>query len=123
MKASELTKFRNTLEAKQAELVQTIRNRGGMAIEKSPDALDEAQHASERELAIHTLDRESTVLRETRMALQRITEETFGTCTDCENDISPRRLAAVPWTPRCIDCQEVEDRLSKNGGLTVAMAT
>jgi hypothetical protein len=52
MTKSELNKFRNILEAKQAELVAFVRNREGIAIEKSPDALDEVQHAAERELAI-----------------------------------------------------------------------
>ena len=52
MTKSELNKFKHVLEAKQAELVQLVRNRDGIAIEKSPDALDEVQHAAERELAI-----------------------------------------------------------------------
>jgi DnaK suppressor protein len=25
-------------------------------------------------------------------------------------DISPKRLAAVPWTPFCIQCEEIADR-------------
>jgi len=35
MTKSELNKFRNVLEAKQSELVQLVRNRDGIAIEKS----------------------------------------------------------------------------------------
>ncbi len=55
---NELNKFKNILEAKQVgELVAFVRNREGIAIEKSPDALDEVQHAAERELAIRNLDR------------------------------------------------------------------
>jgi hypothetical protein len=57
MTKTELNKFRNILEAKQAELELLVRNRDGIAIEKSPDALDEVQHAAERELAIRNLDR------------------------------------------------------------------
>jgi DnaK suppressor protein len=55
MTKAELNKFKSILEAKQAELVQFVRNREGIAIEKSPDALDEVQHAAERELAIRNL--------------------------------------------------------------------
>jgi DnaK suppressor protein len=98
------------LEAKQAELVQLVRNRDGIAIEKSPDALDEVQHAAERELAIRNLDRESNLLRNVRAALRRIEEGSFGVCLHCEEDISPKRLAAVPWTAFCIQCQEIADR-------------
>src|SRR5712691_4505338 len=114
MTKTELNKFREALEAKQAELTQVLRNREGIAIEKSPDALDEVQNAAERELAIRNLDRESNLLRNVRAALHRIDEGTFGVCLHCEEDISVKRLAAVPWTPFCIQCQEIADR-SQNG--------
>ena len=116
MTKNELKKFREILEAKQAELVALVRNREGIAIEKSPDALDEVQHAAERELAIRNLDRESQLLRHVRAALRRIEEGSFGVCLHCEEDISPKRLAAVPWTPFCIGCQETADRSQSGDG-------
>src|SRR3982751_489343 len=115
MTKTELNKFRESLEAKQAELVQVLRNRDGIAIEKSPDALDEVQNAAERELAIRNLDRESNLLRNVRAALHRIEEGTFGVCVHCEEDISIKRLHAVPWTPYCISCQEQADRAQEEG--------
>jgi DnaK suppressor protein len=115
MTKSELNKFKITLEAKQAELAQFVRNREGIAIEKSPDALDEVQNAGERELAIRNLDRESHLLRNVRGALRRIKEGTFGVCVHCEEEISPKRLAAVPWTAYCIQCQELADRSQAAG--------
>src|SRR6266851_4855142 len=92
MTKSELNKFRNILEAKQAELAQFVRNREGIAIEKSPDALDEVQHAAERELAIRNLDRESNLLRNVRAALRRIDEGNFGVCLQCQ-EIADRNQA------------------------------
>ena len=115
MTKSGLNEYRNVLEAKQAELVTLIRNRDGITIEKSPDALDEVQYATERELAIRTLDRESNVLRNVRAALRSIEEGSFGVCLHCEEDISPKRLAAVPWTAFCIQCQEIADRNQGDG--------
>lgn len=115
MTKTELNKFRNTLEAKQAELQHFVSNREGIAIEKSPDALDEVQHAAERELAIRNLDRESNLLRNVRGALRRIQDGSFGTCLHCEEEISPKRLAAVPWTAYCIQCQELADRNQAEG--------
>jgi DnaK suppressor protein len=115
MTKTELNKFKNTLEAKQAELSNFVRNREGIAIEKSPDALDEVQHAAERELAIRNLDRESNLLRNVRGALRRLQEGHFGTCVHCEEEISPKRLAAVPWTAYCIQCQELADRNAAEG--------
>ena len=110
MTNAETKKYREILEAKQSELIYLLRNREGIEIEKSPDALDEVQRASERELAIRTLDRESSLLRNVRAALQRIDRGQFGFCMHCEEDISVKRMNAVPWTPYCIECQEQFDR-------------
>ena len=104
MTKTELNKYKEALETKQAELVQVLRNRDGIAIEKSPDALDEVQNAAERELAIRNLDRESNLLRNVRGALARIEDGSFGVCVHCEEDISPKRLNAVPWAAYCIQC-------------------
>ena len=110
MTKNELSKYKNILETKRTELESVLRNRDAIAIEKSPDALDEVQHAAERELAIRNLDRESSLLRNVRAALRRIDNESYGTCVHCEEEISPKRLNAVPWSPYCIRCQEMADR-------------
>lgn len=110
MTTTEINKYKEILENKQDELERIVRNRDAITIEKSADALDEVQHASERELAIRNLDRESNLLRNVRSALRRIEEGSFGVCMHCEEDISPKRIAAVPWAPFCIQCQEQADR-------------
>ena len=115
MTKTELNKFKKILENKQDELERIVRNRDAITIEKSADALDEVQHASERELAIRNLDRESNLLRNVRLALRRIEDESFGICLHCEEEISPKRLAAVPWAPFCIQCQEQADRNQEQG--------
>jgi len=118
MTKSEINKFKKILEAKQAELEKIVRNRDAIAIEKSADALDEVQHASERELAIRNLDRESNLLRNVRLALRRIDDGSFGTCLHCDEEISPKRIAAVPWAANCIQCQELADRNKEEGNET-----
>jgi DnaK suppressor protein len=115
MTKTETNKYKEILETKQAELAQLLRNRDAIAIEKSPDALDEVQHAAERELAIRNLDRESNLLRNVRAALRRLDEGMYGICVHCEEEISPKRLNAVPWTPFCIQCQEQADRNKEEG--------
>lgn len=110
MTKNEFNKYKGLLEAKQAELAGGLRNREGIAIEKTADALDEVQLAGERELAIRNLDRESNLLRSVRAALARMTDGSYGTCLHCEEEISPKRLNAVPWTAYCIKCQEAADR-------------
>jgi DnaK suppressor protein len=97
------------LERKEAELIQRLRNRDGVAIVKSADQMDEIQYASERDLAIRNVDRESTLLRQVKAALRRLRDGGFGTCIECGSAISPKRLAAVPWASRCIQCQDAAD--------------
>jgi DnaK suppressor protein len=110
MTNNELSKYRDALVAEQEALVHMVQNRDAIAIEKSPDAFDEVQYAAEREMAIRNLDRESNLLRNVRSGLRRIEDGSFGVCLHCEEDISPKRLAAVPWASFCIHCQEIVDR-------------
>lgn len=110
MRQSEIADFKSVLNTKLSELTWQLTKREGIAIEKAPDALDEVNIAAERELATRNLERGSNVLREVRAALTRIEEGQFGQCLDCEEEISPKRLRAVPWTPLCLTCKEQEDR-------------
>jgi len=115
MKAAseEFAGMQAVLEQKAAELDHVLRKRDGITIEKSADQMDEIQYASERELALRNVDRDSTLLRQVKAGLGRIHDGSFGTCTDCESAISPKRLAAVPWAQRCIQCQEAADRAGR----------
>ena len=110
MTQTEINKYKAMLEAKQAELSAGLRNREDIAIEKTPDAIDEVQLAGEWELAIRNLDRESNLLRNVKGALVRIADGSYGVCMHCEEDIKIKRLDAVPWTKYCIKCQEAADR-------------
>jgi DnaK suppressor protein len=110
MARTEMSVFQEILERRAAELVQVLRKRDGLAIEKSADQMDEIQYASERDLAMRNVDRESSLLRQVKAALRRIHDGSFGVCIECELAISPKRLAAVPWASRCIQCQDAADR-------------
>jgi DnaK suppressor protein len=105
----ELAKFEEMLRAQQVELASSRRRLDSIAIERSADQLEEAQYKSARELAVANLSRESTLRQGVAMGLLRIQDGTFGTCVHCGDDISRRRLEAVPWTPFCIRCQEAAD--------------
>lgn len=44
-------------------------------------------------------------------ALQRLDEGTYGLCEDCLQPINEKRLEAVPFAIRCIDCQRHAEQL------------
>lgn len=45
-------------------------------------------------------------LRLVHQALSRVVDGSYGECVHCGNEIGPKRLEALPWTPYCINCQE-----------------
>jgi len=56
------------------------------------------------------LSRDLTELRALEAALERIAESSYGSCTDCGQDIGYERLRAEPAALRCIDCQRVHEK-------------
>jgi DnaK suppressor protein len=116
MNTTDIKRFESILTARIAELEKLTRSRDGISIERSADQLDEIQGASERALAVGNLDRQSAQLRNARAALRRVPQGSYGICHDCEEDIHPRRLAALPWALYCIKCQEARDRRDEYRG-------
>ncbi|HTA41257.1 MAG TPA: TraR/DksA family transcriptional regulator [Bryobacteraceae bacterium] len=110
MTPADTQKFEALLRNKHDELASALRKRNDIAIEKTPDGIDEVQLMGERELAIRSLDRNSAALRQITRALARIEGGTYGICLHCEEAISPKRIAAVPWTAFCLSCQDKIDR-------------
>jgi DnaK suppressor protein len=106
----ELSRVQILLEALGTELERGIHHHEAIAIEQSPDQLDEIQSASDRDLAISKIDRQSKQIHDVRAALRRIGDGRFGICEQCDEDIAPKRLAAIPWASLCIVCQETEER-------------
>jgi DnaK suppressor protein len=62
---------------------------------------------------VSSLERNASLLREVRAAILRIEAGTFGICVNCEEQITSKRLAAIPWASSCIVCQEAADREEK----------
>ncbi len=116
MTQTELIRYREILQCKEAELISLFSptRRDEIAVGRSADPLENAQRACELEIAAEHFDRGSNALRSVTEALGRMDEGTFGTCIRCEEAINSKRLVAIPWTPFCIKCQEAMDRL-KNG--------
>ena len=111
----QLNAFKTTLEAQQAGIRPSIRQRDGIAIERTADVLDQMVFAAERELVTRNLERESKRFRNVRAALDRIEEGTYGTCIDCEEEIGIKRLKALPWTPTLHSVSGAGGQHSKRG--------
>ena len=103
------SKYRMLLIAKRAEFADTAPQREDLWIVQSNEQIETVQLAGQREFAARTLEREAKSLRQIGAALKRIQGGEFGICLDCEEPISPKRLAALPSAAYCLHCQESRD--------------
>lgn len=106
-----LDKMRKRLKEQEKELSARVEEEKGKASPDSmanPDRSDLAYDYSYRNRRLSMLEQFEEQLEETRHALARIDEGTYGQCTNCGNSISPERLQALPAAELCIDCQRSE---------------
>jgi DnaK suppressor protein len=110
MERSDLERFRQILTATLKKMGQPLDRRDEIAIENAPDDLDRIQGVVERELAIRQIESNFSRIQSLKLALERIEDGSSGTCLECEQEISPKRLQAVPWACCCLKCQEIADQ-------------
>lgn len=110
MTATQIVTFRQQLEARQTEVTDRIqRVRDRLAISERGDTLDRVRIINEREFAVRDLAVEVRLLKDVQEALREIRAGTFGRCAGCDREIPLRRLQAVPWSPYCVECQELAE--------------
>ena len=97
--------LRATLDAERtrlvAELGEAIQAPGQMTYGSQAAAASQV-FEQQRDLALR--DRSRMELSRVEAALRALDDGTYGTCTNCGNQIAPERLEAIPWAPHCIDC-------------------
>ena len=58
------------------------------------------------ELEFALIQMKAETLNKIDAALRRLDEGTYGRCYECGNEITQRRLRALPFAVRCKDCEE-----------------
>src|SRR5258708_29736905 len=104
----------DALRKKQSELFDSY-ERDKAAGNAQPDdgiqdLADKAASAYSKELNFSLSDGERNLLMLIDEAFERVKNDTYAVCTNCNNPIGEKRLQAVPWTPFCIDCQELQEK-------------
>ena len=105
MKA-DLKPVREILESQLKKAASTRLLDDSIRIQQLADPVDMTQEAAERDVVVQILDRESALARRLRSAIDRIDDGSYGICLQCEKEIAPKRLQAIPWAELCIQCQE-----------------
>ncbi len=102
-------KFGEILTKKREEL---NRNLSGTKEERQEtdfgrDEGDRATASISREMTFQQKAQYRGLLMLVEAAMGRINQGTFGDCLNCGQEISAKRLSAVPWSRYCITCQEL----------------
>ena len=97
------------LANKLAELTGKTDRRNELKAERLNDPDEETRLRQDLDLAVSVIntDWETAKAVEQAMGLLEIGE--YGICRECEESISPKRLAAIPWTTLCVSCKESQD--------------
>lgn len=74
---------------------------------ETPDPVDLAVRNYSKNVMLAVSENESKQLTLINEALERIDDDEYGLCQNCENEINPKRLNAVPWARYCLDCQQL----------------
>ena len=112
MDAQQVRRVKSLLENRQHELRLSIEHHLHFArrAEPEPDTVDQAVSEIEKEFLLQRSSQEQLLLRSIESALGRIRDGTYGTCLSCGEEIDERRLGAVPWALRCVQCEEGFER-------------
>lgn len=74
------------------------------------DEIDRLSEEREALLGLKLQGRKRFLLVKIQEALFRISQGTFGECTECGEDIGDARLNARPMATKCLKCKEEEER-------------
>ena len=115
--------LRQTKQLLESRLRQVLASQGfgeAFHVSQCADMIDMTQEAADRDLAVELMDRESVLARSLRSAIGRIENGMYGICAECEGEIAPKRLEAIPWAELCIACQERADERERQRELAAA---
>jgi DnaK suppressor protein len=124
MKKSEMVEYKEKLHTLRARLRGDVTAMAEIALRKSGIEGSESNampiHMAElgsdnfeQEFTLGLMEADEGTLSSIDHALERIQDGSFGKCIQCEGAISKARLNAIPYTPVCIKCAEMQEL---NGG-------
>ena len=118
MNKVQLKKFKTLLTEKRDEIFkkakQTLEEDMALDANDLPDEMDLASSEYLQSFTFRLRGREKVFLDKIEKALRKIEDGSFGTCEECSEEISIKRLEARPETTLCIRCKEDQERMEKD---------
>jgi DnaK suppressor protein len=111
MTKTEAKEVKKTLLAERENVVTKLKG-SDLSIDDSetPDPVDLAVSNYSKNVQLALSENESRQLELIDQALERLDDDEYGICQNCEKEINPKRLAAIPWARYCLDCQELREQ-------------
>jgi DnaK suppressor protein len=108
-------KFERILNEMRTELIANARRAvsGDIHLDPDdfPDEIDSASSESGLAFIGRLRERERILVQKIDLALSKIEDGSYGTCTACGEDIGQKRLEARPVAELCIDCKSQQEKL------------
>jgi DnaK suppressor protein len=115
----DIGRIRQKLKLRRLQILEFLKRLDDEAHTLDPDSAQDVADRSvlgmSKESLFEQTSQQRIVLRMVDGALGRISDGSFGVCVSCGDDISARRLEALPWTQFCLRCQEVQEDEGRHG--------
>lgn len=108
------TRLEGMKKALLREITDDLRQGREGAKEDGMDTYDLASEERDREISFILGDREREKLQSIENALERIEDGTYGICENCESEIAPGRLDAMPFSRLCVSCQAEQEKEARS---------
>jgi DnaK suppressor protein len=99
-------------EIKQ-QLGQTLTEEQQRRLEAAMDSGDQALVDLDREMGISLQEMRNRERQLIDDALDSLDEGTYGVCAECGNEISEKRLHALPFARLCVECKSKRELMEK----------
>lgn len=105
-----LEERRREILAQVQEKMRDVRNEGGTGDGQGVlDAAETSEADIQDDIEFALIQMKSETLHRIEEALARLDSGNFGDCFECGQEISERRLRALPFAVRCKDCEEARE--------------
>ena len=117
MERGRYEELKSILEDRRREIVNQVQERmrdvraegAGATVQGVLDAAESSEADIQDEIEFALIQMKAETLNKIDEALRRLEEGSYGYCFECGEEISERRLRALPFAVRCKDCEEARE--------------
>lgn len=117
MASERYDELKKILEERRREIMSEVQGRmrdvreegAGSTVQGVLDSVESSEADIQDEIEFALIQMKSETLNKIDEALRRLEEGTYGYCFECGEEISEKRLRALPFAVRCKACEEARE--------------